>query len=81
MSPSVASDLNLSPQAKTILCHLRKHGHITPMKALINYNICAQSLARAVWEMRHWAGYGVRTKRLKDDAGHRYANYSLAPVA
>ena len=81
MRPSVANDLRLTPQAKTVLNHLRKHGHITPMKALINYNICAQSLARAVWEMRHWAGYGVTTKRLKDDGGHRYANYSLETAA
>jgi Helix-turn-helix domain len=78
MEPSVASDLKLPPQAKTVLRHLKVHGHITPMKALVVYGLCNQSLARTIYELRHIAGYEIKTERKWDDAGHGYAVYTLA---
>lgn len=73
-APSVAADLSLPPQAKTILRHLKKHGHITPMKALIVYGI--SRLADTIYRIKK-VGYHVTMTLLHDDQGHKYAYYEL----
>jgi hypothetical protein len=72
--PSIAGDLKLKPQAKTILRHLRKHGHISPMQALIVYGIAR--LAPCVFDIRN-IGYGVTTEIKHDAQKHKYARYTL----
>jgi hypothetical protein len=72
---SVANDLRLTPQAKTVLLHLRKQGgHISPAEALIVYGI--SRLAACVYEIRQ-AGYNVDSELRRDAQGHKYTNYRL----
>lgn len=73
-TPTVADDLSLKPQSRTILRHLKKIGHITPMKALIVYSI--SRLAPCIHDIRK-IGYGVATDVRQDAQGHKYARYSL----
>lgn len=75
VTPSIAKDLTLKPQAKTILTHLRNHDHISPMKALGVYGI--SRLAACIYEIRQ-AGYEVAAEFKRDDQGHKYTKYSLA---
>lgn len=75
--PSVASDLRLSPQARTVLLHMKRRGHISNMQALTVYGI--SRLAACVYEIRQ-AGYDVNSEHKRDDAGHKYTNYSLATI-
>lgn len=73
--PSVANDLRLKPQAKTILRHLKKCDHISPAQALIVYGI--SRLAPCIYEIRS-VGYDVITEMKEDAQGHKYASYRLA---
>lgn len=72
--PSIAADLSLKPQAKTVLRHLRSVGHITPAQALIVYSI--SRLAACIYEIRK-IGYPVKREMRQDAQGHHYARYSL----
>ena len=74
---SFATDLELTPQAKTVLLHLRKHGKITPMKALVVYGI--SRLASCIHEIRE-AGYGIDTIVKRDDQNHRYGEYWMGDL-
>jgi hypothetical protein len=76
-TPSVADDLRLKPQTKTVLRHLKNHDHISPMKALGVYGI--SRLAACIYEIRK-AGYDIRADFARDEAGHKYTKYSLAPA-
>ena len=76
-SPSIINDLSLKPQAKTILRHLRKHGHISPMQALVVYAIAR--LAPCIFDIRN-VGYAVETQIMHDAQGHKYAKYTMAKV-
>lgn len=72
---SVANDLRLTPQAKTVLAHLRRpNGHISPAEALIVYGI--SRLAACIYEIRQ-AGYTVMSEMRRDAQGHKYTNYKL----
>lgn len=73
-TPSIADDLRLTPQAKTVLRHLRRHGHITPLRAAGVYGITR--LASCIHEIRK-AGYAVETKVHHDDEGGKYGQYTL----
>jgi hypothetical protein len=73
--PSVAADLRLTPQAKTILRHLKQHDHISNMKALAVYGV--SRLAACIYEIRK-AGYEVTAETKRDDVGHKYTKYRLA---
>lgn len=73
-SVSVARDLSLTPQAKTILRHLKHHDHISNMKALMVYGI--SRLAACVYEIRK-AGYNVTAETKRDEGGHKYTKYRL----
>lgn len=73
---SIAHELKLTPQAKTVLKHLEgRLGAITPMEALVSYGI--SRLAATIYEIRR-AGHEVNAKIKMDEAGHRYTKYSLA---
>ena len=72
---SVANDLRLTPQAKTVLLHLRRKGHVSPAEALIVYGI--SRLAACIYEIRK-AGYTVDSELRRDAQGHKYTNYKLA---
>ncbi len=74
MNPTVADDLRLTPQAKTVLAHLKRHGDITPVKADAVYGITR--LASCIHEIRK-VGYTVKTVIREDDVGHRYGEYTL----
>lgn len=76
--PSVMADLRLTPQAKTILGHLKRHPDISPGKALLVYGI--SRLPSCIHEIRKRAGYDVAREMRKDDQGHKYASYKLATV-
>ncbi len=73
--PTVASDLRLTPQAKTVLRHLKKRGSISPAEALIVHGI--SRLAACIHEIRKRAGYRVATEMRQDEHGHKYASYKL----
>lgn len=75
VKPSVASDLKLKPQSKTILLHLKRRGSITPMEALVSYG--NSRLAAAIYDIRK-IGYVVDKEMRKDEGGHNYARYTLA---
>lgn len=72
--PTIASDLKLKPQAKTVLTHLRRYDHISPMQALVVHNI--SRLAAVIYDIRE-AGYEVDMKLKEDAQGHKYAQYAL----
>jgi len=76
MTPSIADDLRLTPQAKTVLVHLKTRQHISPAEALIVYGI--SRLASCIHEIRRRAGYSVACDIRRDAQGHKYANYRLA---
>lgn len=73
MQPTIASDLRLTPQAKTVLTHLRNKT-ITPMQAIVTYGIAR--LASCIHEIRR-AGYTVDTEIEHDERGHRFARYRM----
>lgn len=72
---SIADELKVTPQARKVLAHLKRHGHITPLKADAVYGI--RRLASCIHEIRHKTPYGVNMRVLKDDSGHKYAYYTL----
>lgn len=63
----------LTPQARTVLSHLEKHGRISPMKALNVYGI--QRLASRINELKN-AGIFVGKEMMRDDVNDRYMQYS-----
>jgi hypothetical protein len=74
-APTVAADLRLKPQSKTILRHLKTHGHISPAKAQVVYGITR--LAACIFDIRK-VGYEITTTIRCDDQGHRYSYYEMA---
>lgn len=72
--PNLASDLKLTPQAKTVLRHLERGKGITPAEALVVYTI--SRLASCIHEIRK-AGYNVMREMRNDEQGHKYAKYNL----
>jgi Helix-turn-helix domain len=71
---SIADDLRLKPQARKILSHLLKGLTISPLEAQNVYAV--YRLAASIHELRE-AGYKIRTQNKHDQAGHKYARYSL----
>lgn len=63
----------LTPQARTVLAHLERHGKITPMKALGVYGI--MRLASRMAELKK-AGIPFGKALMKDDVGGRYMQYT-----
>jgi hypothetical protein len=71
---TIATELSLTPLAKSILLHLRKRGDISPMEAMVAYG--TMRLAPAIYELRQ-AGYGIQSILREDVRGHRYTRYVL----
>lgn len=72
---TLANDLLLPPQAKTILRHLEKGKTITPLESLMVYSI--SRLSDCILKIRD-AGHDVQMLMCKDERGHKYGKYSLA---
>lgn len=67
---------NLTPQATTVLRHIRRAGSITQREALVDHSV--QSLTRRITELRD-AGIPIKRElRHHPLTGQRYARYSLA---
>jgi hypothetical protein len=77
MMVSIADDLTLKPQAKTVLRHLKRTGHISPAEALIVYGI--SRLAASIYDLRN-IGYGIAMEMRQDAQGHKYARYSMGKL-
>jgi hypothetical protein len=71
---TLANDLKLPPQAKTILRHLEKGKSITPMESLIVYGI--YRLSDCIFKLRN-AGHDILTADRVDERGKKYGEYRL----
>jgi hypothetical protein len=71
---TLANDLKLPPQARTILRHLEKGKTITPMESLIVYGI--YRLSDCILKIRR-AGHDVLTHDCVDERGKKYGEYQL----
>ncbi|MBB6246368.1 helix-turn-helix domain-containing protein [Rhodanobacter sp. A1T4] len=67
--------MNLPPQSKTVLAHLRAEAHITSWQAEGVYRI--RRLASRIDEIVA-AGYEVIKTEARDATGQRYIRYSLS---
>ena len=66
----------LTPQANTILLHLRRAGSITQREAILDHSV--QSLTRRITELNVKGYPTVREDKNHPITGQRYAKYSLA---
>lgn len=73
-TPTLANDLRLPLQARTILAHLEAGKEITQSKAMLVYHICR--LSDCILKIRR-AGYIIDTDMREDEVGGKYAAYSL----
>lgn len=71
---SLARELSLKPQAKSVLSYLKKYGKITPLKA--DTVLGVSRLAASIYELKQ-IGYKITTTNKRDEAGHRYGQYAL----
>lgn len=72
--PSIAQELRLKRQTRTILAHLKSYDSISPVEALVSHGI--SRLAPAIYELRQ-AGYSITTNMKRDAVGHHYARYII----
>jgi hypothetical protein len=75
---TMADELQLKPQARKILAHLKSGKTISPEEARTVYAV--YRLAASIHEIRQ-IGYKVKTTNKEDAAGHRYARYELKLAA
>ena len=73
-NPTLANDLTLPPQARTVLRHLARGRSITALEALGVYRIFR--LAARILELRD-AGHDVITDMKQDETGKWYGEYRL----
>jgi hypothetical protein len=71
---TLANDLKLPPQCKTILRHLEKGKSISLMESLLVYQI--SRLSDVIFKLRN-AGHDVLTDMRVAESGKEYARYSL----
>jgi hypothetical protein len=71
---TLANDLKLPPQAKTVLRHLEKGKTISPLEALMVYGI--YRLSDCIFKIRN-AGHDVHTHDRVDERGRKYGEYQL----
>lgn len=64
----------MTPQVKTILTHLQKHGSISQAEAGLVYKI--RALPRRISDLKD-LGYNIKSELKKDATGQRYARYTL----
>lgn len=67
----------MTPQAKTVLTHLTKHGALTPVEASTVYRI--RHLPSKIFEVKK-AGHPVKTTIKRDATGQRYARYEMVAI-
>jgi DNA invertase Pin-like site-specific DNA recombinase len=72
--PTIANDLKLGKQCKTILAHLEKGKSISLMESLMVYQI--SRLSDVIFKLRN-AGHDVGTEMRVAESGKEYARYSL----
>ena len=73
-TPTLSDDLNLKPQARKILSHMKRGNTISPLEAQNVFGV--YRLAASIHDIRS-AGYRVRTLHKRDEVGHKYARYEL----
>lgn len=71
---TLANDLKLTPQAKTILRYLEKGKSISLMESLMVFQI--SRLSDVIFKLRN-AGHDILTEMRLADSGKEYARYSL----
>lgn len=71
-----AKAASLTPQARTVLNHIKSAGSITQREAILDHSI--QSLTRRITELNAKGFPVVREDRNHPVTGQRYARYSLA---
>jgi hypothetical protein len=71
----LAVDINLAPQVRTILAHLKRGKTITNLESDHVYGI--HRLSDVIFKLRN-EGYDVTTTVKKDEVGRKYASYKLA---
>jgi hypothetical protein len=71
---SLATEIGLAPQAKTVLLHLVQRRSISPMEAMVTYGITR--LAARIHDLRS-SGYAIEKEMRRDAAGKPYARYHL----
>jgi hypothetical protein len=72
--PVPAKDKTMSPQAKIVLSHLKKHGAISAVEAAAVYKV--RSLSRRVNDIESF-GYVIDRTFKVDATKQRYVSYSL----
>ena len=65
----------LTPQAKTVLNHIRKAGSITVREAMMDHSV--QSLPRRITELRDNGFDVISTWKHHPITGQRYTRYTL----
>ena len=70
----IARALQMTPQARTVLSHLKDLGSISPVEASTVHSV--HRLAARILEIRK-QGFHVATQHKRDAAGHPYARYYL----
>jgi hypothetical protein len=73
---TLPNDLTLPPRARAILRHLEKGKTISPLEALMVYQIIGSGLAHAIHLIRN-AGHDVITHHRRDERGRKYGEYQL----
>lgn len=73
-TPSLADDLNLSPQCRKILAHLLTGRTITNNESMLVYHVAR--LSDVVFKLRN-AGYDIEMTMKVDGVGGKYASYKL----
>lgn len=64
----------MTPQVKTILTHLQKHGSISQAEAGLIYKI--RALPRRIADLKA-EGFTIKSELKQDATGQRYARYTL----
>jgi len=68
--------MNLTPQARTVLAHMKKAGQITQREAIMDHSV--QSLTRRITELLDAGCAILKTPKVHPVSGQRYMAYSLA---
>lgn len=72
----LTTDINLAPQCRRILSHLRRGKTITNNESMLVYGI--YRLSDVINKLRN-KGYDIETELKRDEVGRRYSSYSLIP--
>lgn len=73
-TPSYATDMNLGPQCRKILAHLKEGKTITNMESMLVYHV--SRLSDVIFKLRN-AGYTIDMTMKVDGVGGKYASYKL----